>query len=287
MPARFAALVAFAGLPAVGFAQIQLISQVRQLSVDADYETTGGTHENSQQESAAPGYGAFTDSLSVDTGASAASAAMDSLVSRSILSASGSAHAQTIAPNVSEHVYAAALTTYVVDFQVDRPTPVHFHAAIPTANPAEGEWNVVQNTWILFNNLSTGRNIAHVRAAYNISPQGGPEIEPPVDLAVTLQPGQYEIQARFEESGAGSQQPFHIYYDDATFELSLILDDPCYPNCDGSTTPPVLNINDFQCFLNAFAAGNTYANCDGSTTPPVLTVNDFQCFMNSFAAGCS
>jgi hypothetical protein len=29
----------------------------------------------------------------------------------------------------------------------------------------------------------------------------------------------------------------------------------CYPNCDGSTASPILNINDFQCFVNHFAAG--------------------------------
>jgi hypothetical protein len=60
----------------------------------------------------------------------------------------------------------------------------------------------------------------------------------------------------------------------------------CYPNCDGSSTAPVLNANDFSCFLNAFAAGDSYANCDGSTTPPVLNANDFTCFLNKFAAGC-
>jgi hypothetical protein len=61
----------------------------------------------------------------------------------------------------------------------------------------------------------------------------------------------------------------------------------CYANCDASTTPPILNINDFICFLNRFAAGDPYANCDGSTTPPVLNVLDFTCFLNRFAAGCS
>jgi hypothetical protein len=60
----------------------------------------------------------------------------------------------------------------------------------------------------------------------------------------------------------------------------------CYANCDGSTTPPVLNVSDFSCFLNRFAAGDPYANCDGSTTPPVLNVSDFSCFLNSFATGC-
>jgi hypothetical protein len=60
----------------------------------------------------------------------------------------------------------------------------------------------------------------------------------------------------------------------------------CYPNCDGSTAPPVLNVNDFICFQAKFAAGDSYANCDGSTTPPVLNVNDFICFQQRFAAGC-
>ncbi len=60
----------------------------------------------------------------------------------------------------------------------------------------------------------------------------------------------------------------------------------CYANCDGSTTAPVLNIADFTCFLNRFAAEESYANCDQSTTPPVLNVADFTCFLQRFAAGC-
>ena len=61
----------------------------------------------------------------------------------------------------------------------------------------------------------------------------------------------------------------------------------CYANCDGSTTPPVLNVNDFACFGARFAAGDSYANCDGSTTPPTLNINDFVCFLDRFAAGCT
>mgnify|MGYP001488349017 CR=1 FL=1 len=61
----------------------------------------------------------------------------------------------------------------------------------------------------------------------------------------------------------------------------------CYPNCDSSTTPPVLNALDFACFLNRFAAGDTYANCDNSTAAPTLNVLDFACFLNRFAAGCT
>ncbi|MBL9031095.1 MAG: hypothetical protein JNM80_05250 [Phycisphaerae bacterium] len=60
----------------------------------------------------------------------------------------------------------------------------------------------------------------------------------------------------------------------------------CYPNCDGSGGTPVLNVADFICFLNKFAAGDSYANCDQSTTAPILNVADFICFNNAFAAGC-
>jgi hypothetical protein len=61
---------------------------------------------------------------------------------------------------------------------------------------------------------------------------------------------------------------------------------PCYPNCDNSTQPPSLNVLDFNCFLNRFAAGHTDANCDASTQPPILNILDFSCFLNRFAAGC-
>jgi hypothetical protein len=61
---------------------------------------------------------------------------------------------------------------------------------------------------------------------------------------------------------------------------------PCYANCDGSTAPPVLNVNDFVCFQARFAQGDPTANCDGSAAPPVLNVADFVCFLNQYSAGC-
>jgi YVTN family beta-propeller protein len=70
---------------------------------------------------------------------------------------------------------------------------------------------------------------------------------------------------------------------------------PCYANCDGSTVAPILNVEDFTCFINRFAEGallpheqqlTHYANCDQSTAAPVLNVEDFSCFINKFAAGC-
>jgi hypothetical protein len=70
---------------------------------------------------------------------------------------------------------------------------------------------------------------------------------------------------------------------------------PCYANCDTSTTEPILNVEDFICFVSEFANGLAvppaqqiahYANCDGSTTEPVLNVEDFICFVSAFAQGC-
>jgi hypothetical protein len=57
----------------------------------------------------------------------------------------------------------------------------------------------------------------------------------------------------------------------------------CYTNCDLSTAPPTLNINDFMCFMNAYARRDPFADC---TTDGVQNIADFQCFMTKFAAGC-
>jgi len=60
----------------------------------------------------------------------------------------------------------------------------------------------------------------------------------------------------------------------------------CYANCDGSTAAPALNVGDFTCFLQKYAAQEAYANCDGSTAAPALNVGDFTCFLQKYAAGC-
>jgi hypothetical protein len=73
-----------------------------------------------------------------------------------------------------------------------------------------------------------------------------------------------------------------IFWDDISFEQGSA----CYPNCDGSTVPPILNVSDFICFQSKYASGDPYANCDGSTVAPVLNVSDFICFQQKYAAGC-
>ncbi len=57
--------------------------------------------------------------------------------------------------------------------------------------------------------------------------------------------------------------------------------DICDADCDGSGT---LDVFDFLCFQNAFAAGDPQADCDGSAE---LDFFDFLCFQNAFAAGCA
>jgi hypothetical protein len=86
-------------------------------------------------------------------------------------------------------------------------------------------------------------------------------------------------------SGWNSPQPFNGQLD--VFGSIVLTPKRCYANCDGSTTSPALNVQDFACFLNYYAAGSQEANCDGSTTPPTLNVLDFSCFLNAYAQGCT
>lgn len=80
-----------------------------------------------------------------------------------------------------------------------------------------------------------------------------------------------------------------------TWELDCQLGPICYANCDDSSVPPILSVDDFVCFIDRFAGAQAlphpqqvvhYANCDGSMTKPVLNVDDFTCFINAFAQGC-
>ncbi len=88
-------------------------------------------------------------------------------------------------------------------------------------------------------------------------------------------------------AGITIPSPTNITYGPNFGSRNLSIPAPgCYANCDGSTGTPALTANDFQCFINKFAANDTYANCDGSTGIPALTANDFQCFINRYANGC-
>lgn len=92
--------------------------------------------------------------------------------------------------------------------------------------------------------------------------------------------------AGFGEDNAGEMYLCSLNSGNTGAVYKIVALAACYANCDGSTIPPALNINDFICFFNRYSAGDSYANCDGSTIPPVLNVNDFTCFTNAYASSC-
>jgi hypothetical protein len=65
--------------------------------------------------------------------------------------------------------------------------------------------------------------------------------------------------------------------------ISIVPRRRCGADCDGDA---VLTPSDLACFLQRFAAGDAWANCDGSTSEPALDVQDFACFLELYIAGC-
>jgi hypothetical protein len=88
------------------------------------------------------------------------------------------------------------------------------------------------------------------------------------------------------EFSFGDPELFYIFqmWTVGADNIGLTATMPCYPNCDGSTSTPILTANDFACFLNRYAENNSYANCDGVGG---LTANDFACFLTRYAQGCT
>jgi hypothetical protein len=64
----------------------------------------------------------------------------------------------------------------------------------------------------------------------------------------------YVLRVRFTRPWRNSN-PVSIYHWADDLSIALPPPPPCYPNCDGSTTQPVLNVEDFLCFISAFAEG--------------------------------
>jgi alpha-tubulin suppressor-like RCC1 family protein len=67
------------------------------------------------------------------------------------------------------------------------------------------------------------------------------------------------------------------------YAAAILVANVCYANCDGSTSPPILNASDFSCFQQRFASGDTRADCDSDGA---LTAFDFECFNAYFTGGC-
>ena len=89
--------------------------------------------------------------------------------------------------------------------------------------------------------------------------------------------GPVQVSFFFIEERSASQAATFAY-DDLRIEADVIAE--CFADCDCNVT---LDLFDFLCFQNSFAAGDAYADCDGSG---VLDFFDFLCFQNAFAVGC-
>lgn len=98
----------------------------------------------------------------------------------------------------------------------------------------------------------------------------------------------YEVAVPLWQRSGTSDDPAIVAVRDLSWDTDLIGEGvvSCYANCDGSTAPPVLNINDFICFMARYNAQDPRANCDGTTAAPIVTINDQICFQAAFVAGC-
>jgi hypothetical protein len=144
-------------------------------------------------------------------------------------------------------------------------------AAIP-ALLAAGEFLYVGGTFTSFAGVAASNIVRFDGAAWSALGSGVSGGTSPVVYALSIHEGDLFVGGRFTSAGGSS----------AT-NLARLHCVSCYPNCDGSTGPSPLNLNDFVCFQNRFAAADPYADCDQSGG---LNVNDFVCFQAAFAAGC-
>ena len=149
------------------------------------------------------------------------------------------------------------------------------------------------NNRALYLRAGAGQPVLIVRTGSPFDPgSGNRTVE---EIVLDSDPAQSGLGAMADTAG-GALVVFKLHFKDAGpnntvlrssgLFTALVSAPACYANCDGSSVAPVLNVADFGCFLQKFAAGNSYANCDGSTSPPTLNVADFSCFLQKFATGC-
>jgi hypothetical protein len=177
--------------------------------------------------------------------------------------------------------FADANTLYVADDRTLAPTPPNTPGGIQ-------KWTFDGITWTLAYTLTTGLP-SSCRGLVGDT-IGGVTTLWASTAEATTSPSSI---VRVTDSGASSAfsilatSPANTQYRGIDFAPAGGSVPSCYANCDASTSPPCLNVNDFTCFLNSYSAGAAYANCDASTLAPVLNVNDFTCFLNKYSAGCT
>ncbi|MFG0286137.1 MAG: GC-type dockerin domain-anchored protein [Phycisphaerales bacterium JB039] len=213
---------------------------------------------------------------------------------------------------------ATAMAQPALHIEVDRPllrlgesTAVRVLASFPPeyramailefdllVSPAPGEWSDLATVWPMVAGGSTpgtrtGAGIEGV-LAWQLSPLCDPcigQLDNPIVCWTATYTAPGISRDGFTIDLATLTRRFEVYVAPLSSERKSLLADvvegagviriqPCNPDCDESGT---LDIFDFLCFQNAFAAGDPYADCDKSGALDFL---DFLCFQNWFTAGC-
>jgi predicted outer membrane repeat protein len=101
-------------------------------------------------------------------------------------------------------------------------------------------------------------------------------------LFVNAAAGDYHLQATspaIDRGNTNNYQGLAVDLDAKPRQVEI----PSVPNLGYSLYGPYIDIGAYEAQVPAAC----YANCDNSTIAPVLNVQDFACFLNKFAAGCS
>lgn len=177
----------------------------------------------------------------------------------------------------------AIASLFVTPIAADKNDVLGFRTG--DADPVLTETAIRRNAW---NHFRIRIDLAHRTAEYFVNEVA---VTTPGARSVPVLPpdaviGEIGIRVMGPAADAASIDSIAIGYPAAK---------ECVANCDASDVAPILNINDFLCFVNEFskASGEApekqvelYANYDHSATGPILNVNDFVAFMNAYAAGC-
>jgi hypothetical protein len=166
----------------------------------------------------------------------------------------------------------------------------------PFATPPGGPAPFEPNQWTISVPLSGGGQYVAVASRQSYQDGGNGTVGDAVEEGVRLE---FDMTAAafidafvghtntiVVTNSTGLARTIRLSLDPGPMPMVPLPEPCCYANCDCSTVSPTLNVADFTCFLQRYAAGEIQANCDGSTIEPVLNVGDFTCFLQAFATGC-
>lgn len=183
--------------------------------------------------------------------------------------------------------------------------PPHMHEPIVAYGHADGTAIIgghvyrgaampwLRGTYIFADHSREGFPTAGRLLAVDLYDEFGTVREPSRSGIVEVRPAVIQNQLDFTVHSLSEDACGELYVmglgRDATTIYSVIrrIIPACWADCDQSTGAGVLDVFDFLCFGNLFAAGDPYAcDCDASTGRGVCDVFDYLCFGNAFSQGC-